>query len=146
MAATALSPKFDRGGCDFQWVAEETLPDIWADEDAVVTVLVNLLDNAHKYSDDPREIRLKVTSDTTGVSFSVTDKGIGLSRRSQRKIFKRFYQVDRGLTRRVGGCGLGLSITHYIVTAHRGRIAVASQLGEGSTFTVTFPTEADRSP
>jgi len=144
-AATAVGPKFDRDDCAFQLVAPDTLPDLWADEDAIVTVLVNLLDNAHKYSDHPREICLKVSSDAANVRFSVTDNGIGLSRRAQRKIFNRFYQVNQDLTRRVGGCGLGLSITQYIVTAHHGHIAVESQLGQGSTFTVTFPTQTDRS-
>jgi two-component system phosphate regulon sensor histidine kinase PhoR len=73
------------------------------------------------------------------VCFRVSDNGIGLSRRSIKRIFKRFYQVDRSLTRRVEGCGLGLSIAKFIIDAHKGSISVESKLGQGSTFTVKLP-------
>jgi two-component system, OmpR family, sensor histidine kinase VicK len=69
----------------------------------------------------------------------VKDNGIGLSRRAMRRVFHRFYQVDRSLSRTVGGCGLGLSIVKFIVTAHGGTITVSSRLGEGSEFTVKLP-------
>ena len=70
---------------------------------------------------------------------SVADNGVGISRRSLKKVFGKFYQVDRSLSRSAGGCGLGLSIVKFIVTAHGGRISVSSRLGEGSRFTVSLP-------
>jgi signal transduction histidine kinase len=102
-------------------------------------VLVNLLDNAYKYSYDEKHIELRVFSDDDSVCFRVSDNGIGMSRRAVKKIFKRFYQVDRSLTRRSEGCGLGLSIAKFIVDAHKGSMSVESIPGKGSTFTVKMP-------
>lgn len=139
-AAQAVKTKFGRGHCCFELVAPDELPDIKADHDAMVTVLVNLLDNAYKYSRDDKRIKLTVTGDDLSVRFSVSDNGLGIPRRALKKIFRRFYQVDRSLSRRTEGCGLGLSIAKFIVDAHGGAIAVESKPGQGSTFTVTLPT------
>jgi signal transduction histidine kinase len=70
----------------------------------------------------------------------VSDNGVGISRRSIKRIFNRFYQADRSLARKAEGCGLGLSIAKFIVDAHKGSITVSSKSGEGSTFTVKLPT------
>jgi two-component system phosphate regulon sensor histidine kinase PhoR len=99
-------------------------------------VLVNLLDNAYKYSYDDKRIELAVSSEDGSISFRVSDNGVGMSRRSVKRIFKRFYQVDRSLARHAEGCGLGLSIAKFIVDAHKGTITVSSKPGEGSKFTV----------
>ena len=112
---------------------------MFADFDAIVTVLVNLLDNAYKYSYDDKKIELKVFSENNMVCFSVKDNGIGMARRQIRKVFDRFYQADTSLSRRVEGTGLGLSIVKFIVDAHKGTISVDSELDEGSTFTVRLP-------
>jgi signal transduction histidine kinase len=138
-AAEAVKTKFNSGRCRFEIDIRENLPDVLADHDAMVTVLVNLLDNAYKYSNNDRHIKLQVFNEAGSVCFQVTDKGIGMSRRSIRRIFTRFYQVDRHLTRSVEGCGLGLSIAKFIVNAHKGTISVESKFGEGSTFTVRLP-------
>jgi signal transduction histidine kinase len=69
----------------------------------------------------------------------VADNGLGIPRRALKKIFARFYQVDRSLSRRAEGCGLGLSIAKFIVDAHQGAITVESKPGQGSTFTVRIP-------
>jgi len=138
-AAEAVKTKFSKGRCDFEVNIDEDLPSIRADRDAMVTVLVNLLDNAYKYSYDDKRIELKVYADDGSVCFSVLDNGAGMSRRSVRKIFRRFYQADRSLSRRAEGCGLGLSITKFIVDAHKGSISVDSKPGEGSVFTVRLP-------
>ena len=115
------------------------LPEIQADHDAIVTVLVNLLDNACKYTTDDKQIALKVFRDDGFVCFAVSDNGIGLARRHLRKIFDRFYQVDSSLARKAEGCGLGLSIVKFIVDAHKGKISVESKPDQGSTFTVRLP-------
>ena len=118
---------------------EPGLPAVAADTDALVTVLVNLLDNACKYSGPAKLIALRAFARDNCVCFAVEDNGIGLSARHQRRVFDRFYQVDQQLTRSAGGCGLGLSIVRGIVSAHGGLTAVESELGKGSTFLVTLP-------
>jgi len=146
-AAEAVKTKFNEGKCEFKIQISEDLPDVLADHDAMVTVLVNLLDNAYKYSYDDKHIELRVSAEACPersrgdslVCFSVSDNGMGMSRRYARKIFKRFYQADRSLTRLAEGCGLGLSIAKFIVDAHKGSISVDSKAGEGSNFTVKLP-------
>ena len=138
-AAEAVKTKFSKGRCRFEVNIPDNLPDVTADRDAMVTVLVNLLDNAYKYSYDDKQIELSVFSEDGSVCFRVSDNGIGISRRSFKKIFNRFYQVDRSLARKAEGCGLGLSIAKFIVDAHKGSITVSSKSGEGSTFTVKLP-------
>jgi signal transduction histidine kinase len=135
-AAEAVKTKFSKGKCRFEVKIPDDLPDVMADRDAMVTVLVNLLDNAYKYSYDDKQIELSVSSENGSVCFCVSDNGAGMSRRSVKKIFNRFYQADRSLARRAEGCGLGLSIAKFIVDAHKGTISVESKSGEGSTFTV----------
>ena len=138
-AAEAVKTKFSLGQCKFDINIPEDLPQISADHDAMVTVLVNLLDNAYKYSYDNKQIELRVSSENSWVCFSVSDKGRGMTRRAARKIFNRFYQADRSLSRQVEGCGLGLSIAKFIVEAHKGKISIESKVGKGSTFTVKLP-------
>jgi signal transduction histidine kinase len=135
-AAEAVKTKFSKGRCNFKVNIPEDLPDVTADRDAMVTVLVNLLDNAYKYSYDDKQIELRVFSENGSVCFCVSDNGAGISRRSVKRIFNRFYQVDRSLARRAEGCGLGLSIAKFIIDAHKGTISVESKPGEGSTFTI----------
>ena len=141
-AAEAVKTKFSRGSCRFETDIPDELPTIKADHDAMVTVLVNLLDNAYKYSADEKRIKLSVGVDSKPapvVSFRVSDNGLGIPRRALKKIFRRFYQVDRSLSRRTEGCGLGLSIAKFIIDAHQGAITVESKPAQGSTFTVTIP-------
>gem|GEM_PF-192017 len=138
-AAEAVKTKFSKGQCSFEVDIPDDLPDVKADRDAMVTVLVNLLDNSYKYSYDDKQIKLSVSSEDGSVCFCVSDNGTGMSRRSVKKIFKRFYQVDRSLARHAEGCGLGLSIAKFIIDAHKGSITVSSKPGEGSTFTVKLP-------
>jgi len=118
------------------------LPAIEVDRDALVTVLVNLLENAWKYSGQQKRVTIQVTApDGLGaVSFSVKDNGFGIPRRAQKHIFERFFQVDQRLARETGGCGLGLSIVRFVVDAHGGAIDVESEPGKGSTFTIQIPT------
>lgn len=138
-AAEAVKTKYSAGKCAFEAHIGKDLPDVLADRDAMITVLVNLLDNAYKYSYDDKHIELRAFARDGSVCFSVSDNGVGMSRRSSKKIFKRFYQVDRSLSRGAEGCGLGLSIARFIVDAHKGSIGVESKPGEGSIFTVKLP-------
>ena len=119
------------------------LPPLRGDKDALVTVLLNLLDNACKYTGDEKRMALRAFARDTNVCLAVTDNGIGIPDRARRRIFERFYQLDRRLTRDTTGCGLGLSIVKSIVTAHAGTVTIQSEIGKGSTFTVTLPATTD---
>ena len=138
-AVDAIRERFDRPGCHLEVKIDADLPAITADADALVTVVLNLLDNAYKYTGDEKLICLNAYQDQENICISVTDNGIGLSRAAIKKIFARFYQVDRRLSRSAGGCGLGLSIVKFIVNAHAGTVNVTSQPGRGSMFTVVLP-------
>jgi signal transduction histidine kinase len=138
-ATEAVRTKYAANNCHLSVNIAKDLPEIQADHDAIVTVLVNLLDNACKYTSENKQVSLKVFADTDCVFFAVADNGIGLARRHLRKIFDRFYQVDSSLARKAEGCGLGLSIVKFIVDAHKGKITVESKPGQGSSFTVKLP-------
>jgi signal transduction histidine kinase len=131
--------RFNTPGCQFETQIVPDLPPVVADADALVTAVVNLLDNAYKYSGDEKQITLSARAENGSVFFAVKDNGIGLSPRDTKRIFKRFFQVDQRLSRSGGGCGLGLSIVKFIVTAHHGSVRVESQPGRGSTFTISLP-------
>jgi signal transduction histidine kinase len=124
---------------DFTVDIEPGLPAIHADPDALLTALVNLLDNAWKYTRSEKRICLRATREAGQVVFAVEDNGIGIDAREQKRIFRRFYQVDARLARETGGCGLGLTIVESIARAHGGSVRVASQLGTGSTFSLCLP-------
>jgi signal transduction histidine kinase len=138
-AVESVKTKFAAHDCHLVVEIADQLPEIQADHDAVVTVLVNLLDNACKYTAEDKQISLKVFPAAGRVCFAVSDNGIGLARRHLKRIFDRFYQVDSSLARKAEGCGLGLSIVKFIVDAHKGKITVESKPGRGSTFTVSLP-------
>jgi signal transduction histidine kinase len=138
-AVASVKTKYDTHDCQLTLEIPKDLPDIQADHDAIVTVLVNLLDNACKYTADHKKVSLRLYPEGRDVCFAVSDNGIGLARRHLRKIFDRFYQVDSSLSRKAEGCGLGLSIVKFIVDAHKGKISVESKPGGGSTFTVRLP-------
>lgn len=138
-AAEAVQTKFNGQNCKFTVTIDANLPSILADKDAMITVLVNLLDNAFKYSGEIKEISLNAFADGGTVCFVVKDNGIGLTRRQMKKVFDKFYQVDSSLSRKVEGTGLGLSIVKFIVDAHKGKIDVESKLGKGSEFKIIVP-------
>jgi signal transduction histidine kinase len=142
-AVDAVRERFEQSGCRFETQVEPDLPMVMADADAITTALVNLLDNAWKYTDADKHIVLRADGNASVVCFGVTDNGIGLSRSACKKVFQRFYQVDRELSRSRGGCGLGLSIVEFIVLSHGGWVTVQSQPGRGSTFTITLPKAAE---
>ena len=140
-AVKVMRDRLDAAHADLQVSLHASLPAVRADRDALVTVLVNLLDNALKYTPPPRRIALRASAANGTLRLEVEDNGIGIPRRAQRRIFERFYQVDRSLSRETGGCGLGLSIVRFIVDAHHGTVGLDSESGRGSRFTVTLPAE-----
>ncbi len=144
-AAASVADRFRTSGCRFEVEITPDLPALTGDHDALVTVLINLLDNAYKYSDEHKHIVMSSYRENGHVCFAVKDNGIGLSNRVAGKIFDKFYQVDQSLSRPESGCGLGLSIVKFIVGAHGGSVDVDSRPGEGSTFTVRLPFQEARS-
>lgn len=121
----------------------ENVPPIRGDADALVTALLNLLDNAWKYSGEEKHIVVRTEVRNENVCFDVEDNGIGLSPHETKRVFRRFYQTDQRLARVAGGCGLGLSIVQSIVEAHHGSVRVETQPGHGSTFTIEIPALAE---
>jgi PAS domain S-box-containing protein len=116
------------------------LPLVTGDPDKVGRVLINLVDNAVKYSPDGGTVDVKVEPVGSHVRFSITDRGIGIPPAEQRRIFEKFYRLDPNMTRGVGGTGLGLYICRELVRRMEGRIWVESDgLGRGSTFHVELP-------
>lgn len=138
-----------RGTADAKGVAIEFRtegpepPPVLADPTRLRQILFNLLSNAIKFSEQGAiTVTLATTAPEDGqvhCTLAVTDRGIGMSQETQRQLFVRFVQADTSTTRRFGGTGLGLSITRELVTLMDGTIEVASELGQGSTFTVHLP-------
>jgi two-component system phosphate regulon sensor histidine kinase PhoR len=101
--------------------------------------VVNLLDNAIKYSSSGDDVEVSAGREGGGTVISVRDHGLGIAEEHQSRIFERFYQVDKSRSREMGGTGLGLSIAKHIAQAHGGSISVESSLKQGSTFSVRIP-------
>lgn len=136
-AVDVVEPRFEAEGVEFKFSADEDLPLVRADADTLVTALVNLLDNAFKYSRAPRCISLRVTRKSGGVAFEVQDNGQGFSAEEQRRLFERFYRA--GSSQGTSGSGLGLSIVRFVMEAHGGHVSAHSEPGAGSTFTLHLP-------
>lgn len=109
------------------------------DRSQLVSVFSNLVDNAIKYSEIGGIVNVSSTIKGEEIMVSVTDHGIGIAERDQKRIFERFYRVDKARSRATGGTGLGLSIVRHIVLEHGGAIDIRSEEGVGSTFTVRLP-------
>jgi PAS domain S-box-containing protein len=112
---------------------------VGADRDKVRQVLVNLVENAMKYSPDGGKIEIGITPLAASVQFFVRDEGLGIPSDEQARIFEKFYRLDPGMTRGVGGTGLGLYICRELVERMGGRISVESAAGAGSTFSFDLP-------
>ena len=118
---------------------DSPLPAIRFDQDALAQALHNLLDNAVKYSGGSRWIGVKLDREDAGIAICVKDRGIGISRDEQKRVFERFHRVGTGLVHDVKGSGLGLSIVHHIVAAHAGHVTVQSEPDRGSVFSIHIP-------
>ncbi len=113
-----------------------------ANPSLLVQALVNLVDNAAKYSEAGSRVSISCRDTGTAASVAIRDSGPGIPREHLPRLFERFYRVDKGRSRNLGGTGLGLAIVKHIVQAHRGEITVESEPGTGSTFTILLPRAA----
>lgn len=134
-----LAPKAADLGVELKIAVPADLPPVPGDPGRLAQVLINLVDNALKYT--PRGGSVTVTARDAGphISLSVADTGSGIPKADLPRIFERFYRVDKARTRSTGGTGLGLAIVKHIVEAHGGTIGVESDTGKGATFTFVLP-------
>ena len=105
----------------------------------VEQAVINLVDNALKYSESGRRVRVAARDDVEVVTIEVVDQGCGIAPEHLPRLFERFYRVDQARSRQLGGTGLGLSIVKHIVQAHGGKVDVTSTPGTGSTFIISLP-------
>lgn len=126
-------------GFDFEYEPGIDLPKIFVDREAVSEAIVNLIDNAVKYSTETKFIKMVLGSENGNVFLEIQDKGIGISQEDQKKVFDKFYRVSSGLVHTTKGTGLGLSLVKQIMDAHKGKIILKSKVGEGSSFKLVFP-------
>ena len=145
-----FEPLLEESGLVLKWEIPEKLPTVNVDPQLFMQILVNLIDNAIKYTPDSGTItvaaeicRREETEGSNTVSeefiLSVKDTGTGIPMESQSRVFERFYRVDEGRAREMGSTGLGLAIVKHIVLSHNGRIWLESTLGQGSIFYVAVP-------
>ncbi|MGE5436630.1 MAG: sensor histidine kinase [Syntrophothermus sp.] len=128
-------------GFKFEIKVDDSLPLIKADKDAIGEAIINLIDNAVKYSEDEKEIKITTGTTDENIYLEVADKGIGISEENQKRIFDKFFRVTSNLVHNTKGTGLGLSLVKHIMEAHKGDVTVTSTLWKGSTFRLVFPIE-----
>ncbi|MCU7497274.1 MAG: HAMP domain-containing histidine kinase [Ignavibacteria bacterium] len=126
-------------GFNFTFEPEEKLPGVMLDCEAVGQAVINLIDNAAKYSGDKKIIKVTTGKDQEYAFVEVRDEGIGISQEDHEHIFEKFFRVSTGDVHNVKGTGLGLTLVKHIMEAHAGKVTLKSRLGEGSTFRLSFP-------
>jgi signal transduction histidine kinase len=126
-------------GFDVQTDIQPDLPSVLIDRDAMAQAISNLLDNAIKYSGKVKQISITAKMLESDLSIEIADRGIGIPRAEQAKVFEKFYRVGNGLVHDVKGSGLGLSLVKHIIEAHKGTISVESDVGKGTRFKILLP-------
>ncbi len=114
---------------------------VWGDQTHLINILVNLLDNANKYSEDSPEISVRLFNQSHNILVAIQDRGIGMSKEAIQHIFQKFYRVPTGNIHNVKGFGLGLAYVKNMIDLHQGAISVESEQGKGSKFTITLPND-----
>jgi signal transduction histidine kinase len=123
---------------------EDNLPKVTVDVARTRWAFINLVRNAHQYTDAGGKVTLRLSSAEDNVVFQVIDTGVGIAGEAQKRLFTRFYRVMQSHDDNVRGLGLGLYVAKTIIEAHGGSIQVTSEMGVGSTFTVTLPAARDQ--
>jgi two-component system phosphate regulon sensor histidine kinase PhoR len=138
-ALETFRPRLEDQGFKVEVEIPAQLPPVMGDARALTQCLLNLLDNAVKYSRDRRELRISAGTREGRVMVSVADRGIGIPAGDQHRVFEKFVRLDSGLVHDVKGTGLGLALVNQIMRAHHGRVELVSTPGAGSTFTLVLP-------
>jgi signal transduction histidine kinase len=131
--------EIEQNGFQFEQKIDGDLPQVWVDREAIARSLLNLVNNAVKYSATEKYLGVNLYRHNGGVNLEVVDHGIGIPAKEQPKIFEKFYRVCDPLVHDTKGSGLGLSLVRHIVQAHGGEVAVESEPGHGSKFIITLP-------
>jgi signal transduction histidine kinase len=131
--------QIEQQGFAFEQSIDSSLPVVSVDREAIARALVNLLDNALKYSADEKFLGVKLYRTNGVLKLEVVDHGIGITRREQSKIFEKFYRTGDPLVHNTRGSGLGLSLVRHVTQAHGGKVEVESTPGKGSKFTLSLP-------
>lgn len=142
-ALSRVKPAAEEKGVPIETVLPALDLLVKADRRQLTSAVFNLLDNAVKYSEATRPIRVTTRLEGNWVEVEVRDQGYGIPLRHQERIFERFYQVDRSRGQTDGGVGLGLAIVRHVATNHGGEVRVESTEGEGSSFTLAVPVSDD---
>ena len=130
----------DKNGFEINFTKVESLPEVSVDREAVSEAIINLIDNAVKYSADVKKIEIGTVMEGNMLGVKVKDFGVGIDRKDQELVFDKFFRVTTGdLAHKAKGSGIGLSIVKHIVDAHQGKIDLESTIGKGSCFTLYFP-------
>ena len=135
--------QIERNGFEFETSIETNIPTMRLDREAIARALLNLVNNAIKYSADEKFLLVRLYRANGNVRLEVVDRGIGIARRDQTKIFEKFYRTCDPLVHNTKGSGLGLSLVRHITHAHGGQVEVESTPGKGSKFTLLLPLKAD---
>src|SRR5438445_3771507 len=131
--------QIEQQGFAFEESIYSNLPTVRVDREAIACALVNLVNNALKYSTKEKYLGVKLYRTNGSVKLEVVDHGIGITRRDQSKIFEKFYRTGDPLVHNTKGSGLGLSLVRHITHAHGGEVEVESAPGKGSKFTLSLP-------
>lgn len=140
-AVRTMKYRLEQAGFHLEVILDRDLPQVPADRDAIERAILNLMDNAIKYSGESREVGLRLFRDCGHAVIQVIDHGMGIPQEEQQRIFERFYRVQLPENQRIAGAGLGLTLAEHIVKAHGGSLAVVSKPGEGSIFTIRLQLE-----
>jgi two-component system phosphate regulon sensor histidine kinase PhoR len=131
---------FDQNGFEIQFDMDHSLPELKLDKEAIGEALINLIDNAMKYSADVKRIEIRTFFQAAQVYLEVKDYGIGIAKKDQAFVFDKFFRVTSGnLALKAKGSGIGLSIVKHIMDAHQAKVELESLEGKGSSFTLIFP-------
>jgi len=133
--------EIEQNGFQFEQKIANDLPQVWVDREAIARSLLNLVNNAVKYSATEKYLGVHLYRHNGGVKLEVVDRGIGIPAKEQPKIFEKFYRVGDPLVHNTKGSGLGLSLVRHIVQAHGGEVGVESEPGQGSKFIITLPVQ-----
>jgi signal transduction histidine kinase len=142
LCESMIRPMAEKGGIDFSMEIEPCLTHVFADSTKLQQILINLLSNAVKFTPAPGSVRLRIGTDNTGgLTFRITDTGIGIPADKIEVALAPFGQVDSRLSRKYDGVGLGLPLTKCLVELHDGTMQIESECDRGTVVTVRFPKE-----